>query len=53
MHPRHAPFYTKVLGFEVVGKEEEYGEVNNNLAVPIMMDLESEESRRYFYEGFK
>ncbi len=39
VHPRHAPFYRRFLGFEVCGEEKNYTVVNDNPVVLMAMDL--------------
>ncbi len=39
VHPRHAPFYSRFLGFEVCGEEKRYSIVNDNPVVLMKMDL--------------
>ena len=39
VHPRHAPFYRRFLGFEVCGEERNYSVVNDNPVVLLLLDL--------------
>ena len=39
VHPRHAPFYRRFLGFEICGEEKNYSVVNDNPVVLMSMDL--------------
>ncbi|MEX2545881.1 MAG: hypothetical protein WD316_12205 [Phycisphaeraceae bacterium] len=39
VHPRHAPFYRRFLGFEVAGPEKSYSVVNDNPVVLMEMNL--------------
>jgi hypothetical protein len=38
VHPHHARFYTKCLGFEIIGEEKSYGLVNDAPVVPLFLD---------------
>ena len=39
VHPRHSRFYSRFLGFEVIGAEKSYDVVKDNPAVAMMLDL--------------
>jgi len=39
VHPRHAGFYERFLGFQVIGHEKVYDSVCYNPAVPLALDL--------------
>lgn len=39
VHPRHARFYIRFIGFEQVGSERSYGAVRGRPAVPLALDL--------------
>ncbi len=39
VHPRHAPFYERFIGFEVVGQQKAYQQVCNKPAVALALDL--------------
>jgi hypothetical protein len=50
VHPRHARFYQRRLGFETFGSEKAYPAVRNMPAVPLFLDfaqLEREEHQNY------
>lgn len=51
VHPRHAPFYQRLLGFEVIGEERSYPTVRNRPAVPLSLNFETLESA--YPKGFK
>lgn len=38
VHPQHAAFYTRLLGFEQIGEERPYETVNNNAALLLRLD---------------
>lgn len=38
VHPHHAKFYAKCLGFEMIGSEKSYGAVNGAPVVPLFLD---------------
>ena len=38
VHPHHAKFYAKCLGFEIIGEEKCYGSVNGAPVVPLLLD---------------
>lgn len=40
VHPHHAKFYAKCLGFEIIGEEKSYGSVNGAPVVPLFLDWE-------------
>ena len=40
VHPKHAPFYERFIGFEIVGSERAYRGVCNKPAVALALDLE-------------
>ena len=39
VHPRHARFYSRFLGFQLIGEERAYEAVQNHPAVTMMLDL--------------
>jgi len=39
VHPRHAEFYERFIGFQVIGEEREYERVCNKPAVALALDL--------------
>lgn len=39
VHPRHAPFYQRLIGFEVAGPEKSYATVNDHPVVLLRLDL--------------
>jgi N-acyl-L-homoserine lactone synthetase len=39
IHPRHAPFYERFLGFATIGEERTYATVRNHPAVAMSLDL--------------
>lgn len=41
VHPHHAKFYSKCLGFEIIGEETSYGIVNGAPVVPMYLDWEA------------
>jgi hypothetical protein len=40
VHPRHAKFYQRLLGFEVIGSQKAYPLVSNQPAVPLKLDFD-------------
>lgn len=42
VHPHHAKFYAKCLGFQIVGKEKNYSQVNGAPVVPLLMDWQQQ-----------
>lgn len=41
VHPHHAKFYAKCLGFEIIGEEKYYGIVNGAPVVPLFLDWQA------------
>src|SRR5690606_13342103 len=39
VHPRHARFYQRLIGFDLIGPEREYGLVRGHPAVLLRLDL--------------
>lgn len=57
VHPRHMPFYRRLIGFQPAGPERKYATVNDNAVVLLRLDLHEAPSRqpmprglRYFWE---
>jgi hypothetical protein len=40
VHPRHAPFYERFIGFRVIGREKAYEAVRNRPALGLCLDLD-------------
>jgi len=47
VHPRHARFYQRMLGFEIFGQRQTYGRVGGRPAVACMHDFERASAKTY------
>lgn len=53
VHPHHAKFYAKCLGFEIIGEEKQYGIVNGAPVVPLFLDWQTCTSATKIARGIK
>jgi len=53
VHPRHAPFYRRLIGFKPAGPEKTYATVNDNAVVLLRLDLHEAPNRRPLPRGLR
>ncbi|MFA9480087.1 hypothetical protein ACERK3_17570 [Phycisphaerales bacterium AB-hyl4] len=53
VHPRHAPFYQRMIGFEIAGPERSYATVNDQLVVLLRLDLRTTPYQSRLPRGLK
>src|SRR5690606_13047267 len=53
VHPRHAPFYVRRIGFEVAGPEKAYATVRDHPAVLLRLDLKDAQQRARTPRGLR
>jgi hypothetical protein len=53
VHPRHAPFYRRLIGFKPAGPERRYATVNDAAVVLLRLDLHEAPQRRPLPRGLR
>jgi hypothetical protein len=53
VHPRHAPFYRRLIGFQPAGPERSYATVNDHAVVLLRLDLHEAPRRKPLPRGLR